>query len=46
MSGSPALQSALQFHFVLINPLRSILTLVSNDGGAHRSHPEWEKLDG
>lgn len=44
--GSTPLWSAMQSCFGLINPLRSILTLVSNDGGAHRSHLEWEKLDG
>lgn len=45
-SGPPPPWATVQSCSCLINPLRSILTLVSNDRGAHRSHPEGGKLDG
>lgn len=45
-AGPPPPRATVQSCSCLINPLRSILTLVSNDRGAHRSHPEGGKLDG
>lgn len=45
-SGPPLPWATVQFCSCLINPLRSILTLLSNDRGAHRSHLEGGKLDG